>query len=1166
MLRKVRTDPDSQITLRHAATINAINAGDFEKAYRLLGEVEVLLADTTNEDEHRLEWFQHKSVAKMWEGKHAAGIYLTEEALGHVETMSPGCISAWLLINHALFLTKIAADEENINERRTLTKKAERFYQLAIQHAREEYQGQMPHFQSRVPQFAYTGLALLYLGCWESADSSRLGICTAVPPEDIKKARNTIAAVEKQGTGCNVIKFLLTVAKACLQYRLVNHNEAYELARQAKDFATEHSFTNFVKFADNIVQPVGKSPRMNTKTQVTCRKYIDNLAQLSAEGKIDKCHRTIQRLQKVKKDPDFQVSLRHAAVLNAINEGKFEKASCLLGEAAVLLPDTRNEDEHRLRWYHQKSLLKLQQGKHAAGIQLTEEALSLVSIMAPGCISAWLLITHAWFLTKIAADENELNDRRAASLAAIYQGEFEKAICLCRGAKAFIPETKHPAVHRLWGSHLSALARWRTGNYDVGIILAEDALIQSETVASGCITAYPHLNHAWSLTEIAAGEDDDEVRQILMKKAEKEYHHAIEHAERENPNHMVHSKSRVPLFAKIGLALLYLGCGTVDKFRKVSNISEDDITKARNVIAALDKDETIPNSAKCRLMLAKTFLQYRLGSHKLAYDLAQKAKAFATEHSLGRPQRLHKCNMFMIIDNLTPLSAEGKAPKCSSIIAKLQKVKTDPDSQVSLLLAASFNAIYEGPDFEKANRLLHGAKAIIPETQHEAEHRVWLRHVQSVAKLRAGNYKMGIILAEDTLSLLDTVAPGGMTAWVLLNYAWFLTEIAAGEDDNADRQYLMKKTERAYWHAIEHAENEDSMQMLHTQSRESEQILQIIPTGTTNVTDIQGDGNVVVSAGSSCTINLTYPEVVEKPLPRTARLDNYRQSLCRKMLDLLGCLSANGELKSCKKSIDRLIQATPDPDYRAALWTAVAINCINGGNMKGAEKALHHVMSLLDQTENSIEHELGRDHYQSLIYLRENKYIEGERLTSRALCKTEHLQAGCMAAWVLINHGWFYTKMAIQELDPHKQQKRVSVATASFRRATEYSDREFPGQMQDNKSRIRQFALIGQVYLLLRCWRSVDGGCTKPGNTDKITEEDVAKAQEVLISLEKGEPLCAICKVLYHLAKAHLCYRRKNQECLKEAKKARGLAKKGSFKQYYDFANSIVKHFERQVA
>ncbi|XP_078673362.1 uncharacterized protein LOC144912242 [Branchiostoma floridae x Branchiostoma belcheri] len=348
--------------------------------------------------------------------------------------------------------------------------------------------------------------------------------------------------------------------------------------------------------------------------------------------------------------------------------------------------------------------------------------------------------------------------------------------------------------------------------------------------------------------------------------------------------------------------------------------------------------------------------------------------------------------------------------------------------------------------------------------------------------------------------------------------------------------------------------------------QESEWVLQSIPAGTTNVTDIQGDGNIAVNAGSFSTITLTCHQVVEKPFPRTARLNNRRQKLCRKMIDQLGQLSANGELQTCKRSIDRLIQATSDPDYRAALWNAAAINCINGGKMKSAREALRHVTCLLDQTENSIEHKLGRDHYLSLIYLRENKYDQGVCLTTGALQQTERLQPGCMSAWVLINHGWFYTKMAIQEQDHYDQAELIRKAIDSYMKAIDFSHEEFPGQLQDNKSRIRQFSLIGQVYLLLRCWRSVDGNYSKLGMTDQISQKDLAKAEEVLSTLEKGEPLCGICDVLYQLAKAHLYYRKKQyQEGLKEAKRAKVFAKDRSFMQYHDFADSIVKHFERTV-
>ncbi|XP_019630971.1 PREDICTED: uncharacterized protein LOC109474919 [Branchiostoma belcheri] len=246
-------------------------------------------------------------------------------------------------------------------------------------------------------------------------------------------------------------------------------------------------------------------------------------------------------------------------------------------------------------------------------------------------------------LMKIKTDpDSQVSLRQAASLVAIYQGDFEKASRLLCGAEVFLSEEVpvHEGEHILWGSHLTALAQLRAGDLEGGIVLAEDALeiAQSDTVASGCITAYPLLNHAWFVTEIAAGQDNDDIRCRLLKRAEKEYQHAIEHAKCEHPKHMLHSKSRVPLFAKIGLALLYLGCRvSVDNFRLgVSIISLDDMKKAKSVIDALDKEESLCNSAKCRLMMVKTFFQYRLGTYQQAYDLAQEAKAFATEHSLGR--------------------------------------------------------------------------------------------------------------------------------------------------------------------------------------------------------------------------------------------------------------------------------------------------------------------------------------------------------------------------------------------------------------------------------------------------------------------------------------------------------------------------------------------------
>ncbi|XP_078592817.1 uncharacterized protein LOC144871336 [Branchiostoma floridae x Branchiostoma japonicum] len=357
--------------------------------------------------------------------------------------------------------------------------------------------------------------------------------------------------------------------------------------------------------------------------------------------------------------------------------------------------------------------------------------------------------------------------------------------------------------------------------------------------------------------------------------------------------------------------------------------------------------------------------------------------------------------------------------------------------------------------------------------------------------------------------------------------------------------------------------------------QDSEKILQSTPNGTVNVTNIQGDGNISVSAGSFSNISIstcTCPQVVEKPLPRTARLDNNWQKLCRKTLDLLGQLSANGELKKCKRSIDRLFQAIPDPDFRAALWNAAAINCINGGKMASAHEALHHVTMLLNETKNRTEHELRRDYYKSLIYLREEKcdqLFQGVGLTTVALQTTELVQVGCIRAWLWINHGWFYIKMANMQQNCYKQTALIKDAEESFVRASCIDDscheeEEFPGQLQDKRTRIRQCALIGRVYLRLRCWRSVSVGenDTKQGITDGIPEENIQEAQKILVSLKDREPLCGICEVLYHLAKAHLCYRFKQYpDALKEAEAARDLAINGHFKNYIDIAKSIVKLF-----
>ncbi|CAH1266090.1 Hypp3300 [Branchiostoma lanceolatum] len=156
---------------------------------------------------------------------------------------------------------------------------------------------------------------------------------------------------------------------------------------------------------------------------------------------------------------------------------------------------------------------------------------------------------------------------------------------------------------------------------------------------------------------------------------------------------------------------------------------------------------------------------------------------------VSKPKRpnsktLNTC--YKLIDNLAKLSTEGKILKCCSIIKQLMKTKTDPDFQVALRHAASFNAINE-EDVTKANHLLRQVTAFLPETMHETEHRLWWSRLKSLAKMREGKCDVGIVFAKETLPLLDTMAPGSMTGWVLLNHARLVSEIAAGQDDDDDR-------------------------------------------------------------------------------------------------------------------------------------------------------------------------------------------------------------------------------------------------------------------------------------------------------------------------------------------------------------------------------------------
>eukprot|EP00058_Branchiostoma_floridae_P016761 XP_002602249.1 hypothetical protein BRAFLDRAFT_76938 [Branchiostoma floridae] len=252
-LLRTKTDPDSQVALRHAASLNAINEGDFEKANRLLREVEAFLPDTTHEAEHRIRWFHQKSMVKLAEGKYKKGIVLVEEALPLLDRVAPGCMTAWMLINRAWFLTEIAAEQDDDDDRRFLMKTAERDYQHAIEHAENEDPKQMRHFQLRVPRFAKIGLALLYLGCIESVDNFKLGV-SKVSLDDLRKAKDVIGALDQEGNVCYSGQFRFMMAKTFMHYRLGSYQQALDLAQEAKDFATEHSFGAYANFAGGTVQ------------------------------------------------------------------------------------------------------------------------------------------------------------------------------------------------------------------------------------------------------------------------------------------------------------------------------------------------------------------------------------------------------------------------------------------------------------------------------------------------------------------------------------------------------------------------------------------------------------------------------------------------------------------------------------------------------------------------------------------------------------------------------------------------------------------------------------------------------------------------------------------------------------------------------------------------
>ncbi|XP_078618723.1 uncharacterized protein LOC144886139 [Branchiostoma floridae x Branchiostoma japonicum] len=291
------------------------------------------------------------------------------------------------------------------------------------------------------------------------------------------------------------------------------------------------------EYSDLVPKPLSRPQRLNTKTQVSCRMFIDKLAKLSAEGKVTECQSTIDELLKTETDPDCQVSLRHAASLNTI-----------------------------------------------------------------------------------------------------YKGNFEKANRILRGAKVLIPYTEHPAEHRLWWSRLKSVAKLRMGNQNMGMEFAKDGLSLLDTVAPGCITAWLLTSHAWFLTKIAAGQQEDEDKEFLVHKAEKDYLKAIENADNEHPKQMLYFQSRLSQYAKICLALLYLGCGESannSNMEFFKDVSEDDIRKAKDLIDKVDKEGTVCNLSRFLLMVAETCLQFRLESFQQAYDLALKAKEFATTNSFG---------------------------------------------------------------------------------------------------------------------------------------------------------------------------------------------------------------------------------------------------------------------------------------------------------------------------------------------------------------------------------------------------------------------------------------------------------------------------------------------------------------------------------------------------
>ncbi|XP_035669352.1 uncharacterized protein LOC118411278 [Branchiostoma floridae] len=163
-----------------------------------------------------------------------------------------------------------------------------------------------------------------------------------------------------------------------------------------------------------LYAPICRSSRLNTKTQASCRRLTDKLAQLSDDGLLKTCQSRIQKMFRGKTKPDFKVVLHLAETLNAINEGSFMRAYTLLNKVEKLLPSTESNVEYTLRWFHLKSLAQLREGKNA-GLYLTGKALTLIDQLEPGCLSGWVLILRARLISSLVFEQQEETTEMALS-------------------------------------------------------------------------------------------------------------------------------------------------------------------------------------------------------------------------------------------------------------------------------------------------------------------------------------------------------------------------------------------------------------------------------------------------------------------------------------------------------------------------------------------------------------------------------------------------------------------------------------------------------------------------------------------------------------------------------------------------------------------------------